>query len=205
MNFSLIGDQVHRKKHFMEDKVLIEKKLSDANKRLLVAVETQAYIQEKAREIQIQLKVFLDKINQTAIDLAFPGYIFSVDFSIKNDATSADIFIENNGRKQKPLDDNGGGLANIIAMCSQMAAKKMGSTRNTIIADQPMKDLSKGGKEDMAMEMLRQVTEDTGIQYIMISHLTSQINAADKVIEIVKVEKKGCKWGVSTVKSDGSL
>lgn len=200
MNFSFIEDQIHRKRHFMEDKVSIEKKLAGANERLLVAVETQAYIQEKAREIQIQLKVFLDKINQTAIDLAFPGYTFSVDFSIKNDATCADIFIENGGRKQKPLDDNGGGLANIIAMCSQMAAKKMGSTRNTIIADQPMKDLSKGEKENLAMEMLRQVTGDMGIQYIMISHLTSQINAADKVIEIVKVRKEGCEWPVSVVR-----
>lgn len=184
MNFSVIKDRAYDKKQLLAEKADLEKDLIVKTEKYNTVSQVQAMLQDTINEIQNTLKIFIDDINQQALDIVFPGYTFTMEFSTKNNVSHAGIYVENNGRKQKPMDSNGGGLGNVIALCSQMAAKKMSFTRNVIFADQPMKDLSKGSKEELAMEMLKIITKDMGIQYIMISHEDAQINAADKTIEV---------------------
>lgn len=184
MTFDAIKNKLHDRNQIERDlkrhQLEFDKKKTEYNSAC--AVET--LFQEVTKEMQTELKGFLTEVNQQALDLVFPGYIFDIEFSTKNNTSSAEIAIINNGRSQKPMEANGGGLDDILALCSQMAAKKMGNTRNVIFADQPMSNLSKGEKEKLAIDMLKTLTTDMEIQYIMISHIDNQIDSADKTIKI---------------------
>jgi len=184
MNFNVIKNKEYDKNRIEEEILLYKNKLVEKKKHYETVCKVQLLLQNSANEIQNALKIFITGINQQALDIAFPGYTFNMEFTTKNNVSFAGIYVENHGRKQKPMDSNGGGLSNIIAICSQMGAKKMSHTRDVILADQPMKDLSKGPKEELAMEMLKTITEDMGLQYIMISHISSQIDSADKTITV---------------------
>jgi DNA repair exonuclease SbcCD ATPase subunit len=187
MNFEVLRNKAYDKKQILEDIQKQETLLAQKKADFEVVCRVQLMLQQTANRIQNTLKIFINGINQQALDIAFPGYTFNMEFSTKNNVSHAGIYVENHGRRQKPMDSNGGGLGNIIAICSQMGAKKMSHTRNVIMADQPMKDLSKGNKEELAMEMLKTLTSEMKLQYIMISHIDSQIDAADKTIN-VKIE-----------------
>lgn len=187
MNFEIIRNKAYEKNQILDEKLEHEATLALRQKEFELANKVQLVLQIAANEIQNNLKIFISGINQQALDLTFPGYKFNMEFTTKNNVSFAGIFITNHGRKQKPMDSNGGGMGNIIAMCSQMGAKKMSMTRNVIMADQPMKDLSKGPKEIAAMDMLKTISQEMNLQYIMISHIDSQIETADKTIT-VKIE-----------------
>lgn len=193
MNFDIIRNKAHDKKQLERELSQLKELLITRNKKYETSCAVQVLFQETIKKLQNKLKFFMDDINQQALNITFPGYTFSMEFTIKNNVTHAGIYVENKGRRQKPMDSNGGGLGNIIAICSQIAAKKMSHTRNVIIADQPMADLSKGPKEILAMKMLKKITTDMKMQYIMISHVDSQIDAADKTVnvEIKYDEDKG--------------
>lgn len=187
MDFEAIHNRAYDKKQIGGEIEAQEVILKERKAEFELISKVQAMLQQTANEIQNTLKIFINGMNQQALDITFPGYSFNMEFTTKNNVSHAGIYVENHGRRQKPMDSNGGGLGNIIAMCSQMGAKKMSHTRNVILADQPMKDLSKGPKEALAMEMLKTLTEEMGLQYIMISHIDSQIDSADKTIT-VKIE-----------------
>jgi len=184
MNFDIIRNKAHDRSQLLVELEEQKELLVVKNKKYNTACEVQVMFQEAINSIQSKLKVFIDDINQQALDITFPGYKFHMDFSIKNNVSHAGIYVENNGKTQKPLDSNGGGLGNVIALCSQIGSKKMTHTRDVIFADQPMKDVSQGNKEKLVMEMLKTITKDMGIQYIMISHIDSQIDTADKIINV---------------------
>ena len=199
MNFDIIRIKAHDKKQLEQELIEQNKLLISRNKKYTTACEVQVMFQETIKGIQNKLKVFIDDINQQALNITFPGYKFHMDFTIKNNVTHAGIYVENHGKPQKPMDSNGGGLGNVIALCSQMGSKKMTHTRDIIFADQPMKDVSQGKKEELVMEMLKTLTKDMGIQYIMISHINSQIEAADKTITVTIHDNEELGWPVSKV------
>lgn len=184
MNFDVLRNKVYDKNQILDEIKIQKEHLIKKKEHYEIVYKVQLMLQQTANEIQNTLKIFINGINQQALDITFPGYTFNMEFTTKNNVSHAGIYIENNGRKQKPMESNGGGLGNIIAICSQMGAKKMSYTRNVILADQPMKDLSKGPKEKLAMEMLKTITKEMNLQYIMISHIDSQIDSADKTITV---------------------
>ncbi|MDA3809614.1 MAG: hypothetical protein PF518_04705 [Spirochaetaceae bacterium] len=199
MNFDIIRNKAHDKKVLLQELAEHKELLVVRNKKYETACAVQVMFQETIREIQNKLKFFIDDINQQALNITFPGYNFTIEFTIKNNVTHAGIYVENHGKQQKPMDSNGGGLGNVIALCSQMGCKKMTLTRDTILADQPMKDVSQGKKEELVMEMLNTLTKDMGIQYIMISHINSQIEAADSTIKVTIHDNEELGYPVSKI------
>jgi DNA repair exonuclease SbcCD ATPase subunit len=199
MNFDVIRNIAYDKKQLLEELEEHKKLLLINNKKYQTAVDVQVMFQETIKSIQNKLKFFIDDINQQALNITFPGYKFHMDFTIKNNVSHAGIYVENHGKPQKPMASNGGGLGNVIALCSQMGSKKMTNTRDVIFADQPMKDVSPGNKEELVMEMLKTLTKDMGIQYIMISHITSQIEAADKTIKVSIHDNEELGYPVSKI------
>lgn len=199
MNFDVIRNKAYAKTQLEQELVEQKKILLVRNKEYNTAGEVQVMFQEIIKTIQNKLKIFIDDINQQALNITFPGYTFHMDFTIKNNVTHAGIYLENNGKSQKPMESNGGGLGNVIALCSQMGSKKMTNTRDLIFADQPMKDVSKGKKEELVMEMLKTLVKDMGIQYVMISHVDSQIEAANKTIQVTIHDNEELGYPVSKI------
>jgi DNA repair exonuclease SbcCD ATPase subunit len=83
--------------------------------------------------------------------------------------------------------DDGGGAKDIASIALRMAVWSICKTRALMILDEPCKFLSRG-LQTKASEMLKMMSTELGIQIIMVSHVEEMITAADKVINVEKVD-----------------
>ena len=146
--------QIHRKALVRRDLLkgqleALESGLLAKKARLVAVEEAQAILQAAAKETQEQLRFQVTDIVQTAVDTIFPGkYRFCVDFEPKRGKTEASIYLEQDGLRMDPMDSNGGGVGDIIALGLRMACWTIGRTDNVLIMDEPYKNLSAGFRPD---------------------------------------------------------
>ena len=155
------------------------------NTGLMQAQEkAQAFIQTVAMETQNQLKLTIEDLVQSAIDAVFPlGTLFKVDYEMKRGTTEATMYLEQDGDKMNPLEDDGGGLCDVLAFALRLVAWTLGNTDNVLLLDEPFKNISKEYKAP-AMEMLKGLSSKLKIQSIIVTHDDSIIDMADKVFNI---------------------
>ena len=83
------------------------------------------------------------------------------------------------------MDASGGGAVDVAAFALRVASWSMQHPRSraTIILDEPMRFLSTD-LQPKASEMLKQLSEKLGLQFIIITHEEELADEADKVFEI---------------------
>lgn len=161
----------------------------------------------KAREIvsvvaqstQKAIEIHISNLVSMALASVFPDpYLFELRFVARRNKTEADlIFIKNNNEVSDILENGGGGVADVTAFALRIALWSLKKTRPTIILDEPMKFLHSPIYQNKASEMIKEISNKLGIQFIIVSDQEQIISAADKVINIVNIE------GVSKVVLDG--
>lgn len=156
----------------------------------------QVLLQNTASETQNQLRVHLEDIVNTGLETCFPeSYTAHIDFLNKRGKIECDIYLKDySGNRVDPLEDNGGGLADIVSFSLRMACWAIGNTDNVIILDEPFKFLSKELRP-LAGNLLKDLSSKLGIQIIMVTHDEEMIAASDKVFTVRKN-----KDGVSEVR-----
>lgn len=99
-----------------------------------------------------------------------------------------------------PTEDDGGGVADIVALCAFSALAYSADNGNTApwILDEPTKYLSKGFSEEASM-LIKEFSLEFGKQILMVTHDSTSINVADKAYEF-KLDDKG-----KTVTTDVSV
>ncbi len=161
-------------------------------------VKARALIQKAAKITQQKLEYHISNLVSTALAAVWEDdpYEFKLEFVEKRGKTEAELYFVRDGEKMKPIDSAGGGAMDITSFALRVAfwsLKK--TTRPVLFVDEPFRNLSKN-LHDKAVEMIRMITENVGLQIIMISHLEKLIAAADKVFKIKLVK------GESTVDID---
>jgi ABC-type glutathione transport system ATPase component len=161
----------------------------------------QAFLQSVAAETQSQLKIHIEDIVQLALDSVFPGeYKFELIYEIKRGKTEANLQFSKNGEVINDIfNDDSGGLVNMAALGLMIAAWSLGTTRNTIFLDEPMKQLSEDLKPYGA-EVLKQLSQELDLQFIIVSHDKEIIDIADKVFEMETYKEDG--WEISRIKGE---
>ena len=159
---------------------------------------------EKAREIvkavglktQQQLQFHISDIASLALESIFPEpYKLVLDFVERRNKTECDILFEKDGEYYKPLSAAGGGAVDVASFALRIASWSMANprTKNTIILDEPMRFLS-AEYQEAASEMIKQISDKLGIQFIIVTHETILAEHADKVFRV------SIKNGISKVK-----
>ena len=194
MSLDLLRQAVYTKvgeRDSSQKKLLHAQAIITAKTALLHAQENAlALIQITAKETQNQLKLQIESIVQTALDAVFPSeYKFVVDYDVKRDRTEAVIYIEQDGERMNPLDDNGGGLADVLSFALRLVAWSLGKTSNTLIMDEPAKNVSDAYKP-LVMEMLNGLSSQLGLQTIIVTHDANIVDMADRVFDVQKVNKR---------------
>ena len=159
--------------------------LQDSTALLQAREKVVALVQSTAKETQDQLKFRIESIVQEALDAVFPGYLFRVDYETKRDRTEASIYIEQDGEKFSPLEDNGGGLADVLAFALRLVAWSLGKTDNVLILDEPAKAVSRAYRP-MMMEMLSGLSSQLGLQTIIVTHDSEIVDMADRIFRVTK-------------------
>ena len=153
---------------------------------------------EKAREIirevglktQQQLSFHISDITSLALEAVFADpYKLVVDFVQRRNKTECDLYFDRDGNRVDPLLASGGGAVDVAAFALRIASWSMQrpKSRNVIILDEPLRFLS-ANHQEQASQMIKEVSEKLGIQFIIITHEPILASYADKVFE-TKIKK----------------
>ncbi len=154
---------------------------------------------EEAREIlravgletQQQLQYHISDITSLALEAVFPDpYELVAEFVQRRNKTECDLYFVRAGNRMNPLDASGGGAVDVAAFALRIAAWSMQSPkrRNVIMMDEPLKNLSQD-KQERASQMIKELSDRLGLQFIIITHETILAEYADKVFNM-RLRKK---------------
>ena len=170
-----------------EDIKSIETKLTEGLQKSGDLEECRSIIQKAANETQNMLKSGIEAIVTSAL-AAIPfkeQYEFVADFVQRRNSTECDLLFKRGDNTMSPLDSCGYGAADIASFALRIAYWKLnGKLRNTIISDEPFSNLSKE-KHIYGMEMMKRISDQFNLQFILISHESSIIERADKLFSVV--------------------
>lgn len=167
-----------------------------SGKSMILSLETEAMDIEKARSVvqfvanslQKNLEARITNIVNLALASVFDDpYEFKVAFVTRRNQTECDMFFVKNGNECEPIDSSGGGALDIASLALRMAIWSIKKTRAIQILDEPAKFLSRD-MQDKASAMLRLLSEELGIQLIIVSHIPEMITAADKVFVVENIK-----------------
>jgi len=141
-------------------------------------------------ETQKQLEFHIASVVTAALKAVFgnEAYEMKVEFVERRNTTECDLFFEKDGRRYKPMDASGGGAVDVAAFALRVAAwsMKKPKLRNTIILDEPLRFLSKD-LQAKASRILKELSEQLGIQFIIVTHEEELTDAADKIFQVSKI------------------
>lgn len=172
---------------------LIEYKLRE-EKRIEILKQAQTLILACAEETQNQLEYHLSDLVSNALSSVLDSpYKLILDFDQKRNHTEANIYLENkSGEKIKPLDNLGGGVIDITSVALQISFWSMTNPRLSpiLILDEPLRFLKGDTLPEKGAQLLKKISEELGIQILLISHQEEQIKSADKIFKIQKLKNR---------------
>lgn len=149
---------------------------------------------EKARSIirlvglttQQQLQYHISDVTSLALESIFKDpFKVNLNFVERRNKTECDIMFEKNGEEYEPIDATGGGVVDVAAFALRIACWSMSikKSNNVIILDEPMRFLSENYQEQ-ASQMIKEVSEKLGIQFIIVTHEPLLAEYADKTFKV---------------------
>jgi DNA repair ATPase RecN len=149
----------------------------------------QVLIQTTAQETQDQLKIHTKDLVQALLDICFPEYEFCMEFVLKRGRTECDIFVDKDNERMDPMQSNGGGLVDIIALGLRIACLSLSDNDRVLILDEPLRFLSSNIKPTVA-QVLKEMTGKLGIQVIMVTHDEAFSGIADKSFVVTQKRRR---------------
>lgn len=149
-------------------------------------------IRQAAIETQKQLQYQISDITTTAMNAVFDDpYSVEIEFVEKRNRTECDIHFSRGGDKVSPLNSTGGGAVDVAAFALRIASWSMQTPqpRAMIIMDEPFRFLDKS-RQEKASQMLKELSERLGIQFIIVTHEDALTEEADKVFEVKMTKGK---------------
>ena len=169
---------------------LLERKRKQ-QEELLEEMETvlksQALLQSVAEEVQSQLSSKIDNIVNLGLATCFPEYTFELKYVPSRGKTEVRFVFKLGEDEVDILNQNGGGLVDLVTFCLRVAVFAISSTDNVIVLDEPYKYVSKTLRPKIA-ELLSALSEKMNIQFIYVTHIEELSETSNKNIIIKKVK-----------------
>lgn len=146
-------------------------------------------------------KQFTDKIEILAT-MAIKA-VFDRDFTCKlilekkHNKSECRIVIMEDGEEMDPTDECGGGMIDVMSFILRIILHTYENpqSRKVIILDEPFKHM--GNLSIKGAQMIKYLSEEMGIQFIIISHDANIIEALDTVYTIEYIDKESIVVGAN--------
>jgi ABC-type uncharacterized transport system YnjBCD ATPase subunit len=145
---------------------------------------------------QQELQFHISDITSLALEAVFDDpYELKVEFVERRNKTECDLKFVRGDMEIDPMTASGVGAVDVASFALRIASWSMmrPRTRPTIILDEPFRFLSEN-YQDKASQMLKELSEKLGLQFIIVTHEQTLSSYADRTFE-VSIHK-----GVSKVK-----
>ena len=166
--------------------------LEVAKERVETVNKARVYFQEIAETTQRDVAETLSVIITSAIKAVFDTdeYRCEIVFgTARNQSDAKLILVKGEEEIDDPLDSISGGMIDVAAFAARVGFIFLKGSRRVLIADEPFKGVSDDFKS-RCPEMLRLLSEQLGMQFIIISHMKEMIDGADNVLTISNGELK---------------
>lgn len=173
-------------------------KLKITRRSLKDHVRAREIVREVGIKTQQQLQYHISDITTLALESIFNDpYKLSVEFVQRRNKTECDLLFERDNSKVDPLSASGGGAVDVASFALRIASWSMETpkSRPTIILDEPFHFLSQD-LQAKASEMVKELSNKLGIQFIIVTHETAFTPFADKIFS-TRIRK-----GVTRVKTN---
>lgn len=170
----------------------LQETMKEEKKELERAEQAREIIREVGLETQKQLQFHISDITSLALEAVFEDpYELIAEFVQRRNKTECDLYFSRDDNPVDPISASGGGTVDVAAFALRIAAWSMQNPkrRNTIILDEPLRFLSVD-KQERASQMIKELSERLGIQFIIITHETTLTEYADKVFSVKLIKGK---------------
>lgn len=177
-----------KRQQVLDDLQENRKELKRTERHLRFAEQAKEVLRSVGLETQKQLQYHISDITSMALEAVFENpYKLELDFVQRRNKTECDIYFTRDGNRVNPLAASGGGAVDVASFALRIASwvLQYPKTRNTIILDEPMRFVSEDLK-DKASQMIKEVSEKLGIQFIIVTHEPKLTAYADRVFEVSK-------------------
>src|SRR3990167_2036254 len=143
--------------------------------------KARVLIAEAGKYTQSYLKDYIESMITTALQAVFEeDYQFVIDFDIKRNKPEAKISLKLRGEETDPKDSCGGGVLDVASFALRVVLWSIENPKssNVIILDECFKFLH--GKMENASQLLKKLSKDLNIQFIIVSQLDELTQYADK-------------------------
>jgi len=171
---------------------LLEDKKKDLLKQQKHLKEAKDILNEVNLTCQREFKSIVEDITTEVLQEVFgDDYRFTIDYKIMRGKPEASFGIFIGDAEHNLKNELGGGVVDVVSLCLRIILWAISPERSApiMLLDEPVKFLSKD-KLPMMGDMLRTLSEQLGLQFIIITHEQELMNCADKSWE-VKRDKKG--------------
>ena len=168
------------------------KKLDTLAEQKVNHVEAREYIIKAAQLTQENLEKHLSSIVTKALEIVFEEEApkFIVRFTPKRNTSECEMYFSDDGvNEMDPLDSCGFGAVDVASFALRISIWALGKSRPTIIVDEPFRNLD-SERMPRASEMVKILSEELGIQMIIVTHEEDLQANSDKVF-IVSKNKDG--------------
>jgi len=112
---------------------------------------------------------------------------FCMELVNRRNQLEIDIFYEESGRKYNPVTGSGGGVKDMTSFALKVGMWTLSSEnlRPAFIMDEPFKDVSPDLQHRVG-DLLKKLSDELGLQFIMVSHAEDINISADKTFVVTK-------------------
>ena len=184
-----------RKKLFEEKKNTLESSISVLEKEITNLKEAQEVMSITGILAQENVKKLIECLVTHALQAVFgKEYSFELDSQISRNKPEMEMWVVENGVRYNPKDEKGGGIIDVVSFALRVVLWTISEPKsnNVLVLDEPFRCISVG-ITDFLGEMLREISQQLGLQIIMITHSETLAEKGDSRFYVRKAN------GISSV------
>jgi DNA repair exonuclease SbcCD ATPase subunit len=180
-----LDQQMGKRLSLIEIKNNLEKKKEALSIEYNNALLARSVVQIVAEETQKKIEYRISSLVTMALASIFPDpYEFKLRFIQRRGKTEADlVFIKNENEITDILNAGGGGPADIASFALRIALWSIKKSRPIQLLDEPMRFVSRNLQPKVSA-LLKELSDEFNLQFIIISHIPELCEQADKEINI---------------------
>lgn len=173
-----------RKKVIEKDIQKKEKELENCKKEKQDAEDARTILQVAAKETQRNLETHFSSLVTNSFDIVFDDpYEFKPEFVEKRNKTECNLWFVRNGKHLTPRFSSGGAVRDVAAFALRLAYWRLEKSEPLLILDEPFKKLHRD-RLLRVTETIRYLSDELGLQMIIVTHMPEIAQQADKVMEV---------------------